>query len=155
MKNFFWIMFLLGSFCFAQTDWVKWESMQVSYELPAHTRIDYKVDKSGFGLAILSVFRNAYYFFISDLDGDNCAFSPSCSSFYLQAIKGTSIIKGTLMFADRFTRDINFFKGSNHYTLLSSNKFFDPVSNYTLQNIFFSDWLIRYFIHIVNNSTDS
>ncbi len=117
---------------YAQTDWVKWESKQISYEIPTHQQNNYTVDKSGFGLTILSVVRNAYYFFISDLDGNNCAFSPSCSSFYLQAIKETSIIKGTLMFADRFTRDINFFKGSNHYPLLSSNKFFDPASNYTL-----------------------
>ncbi len=127
-------MFLLGSFCFAQTDWVKWESQQVSYELPAHQHHDYTIDKSGFGLSIISVARNAYYFFVSDLDGDNCAFLPSCSTFYIQAIKETSIFKGTLMFADRFTRDINFFKGLSHYPLLSTNKFLDPAYNYTLHS---------------------
>lgn len=131
---------LLISFLFiteiscAQTEWVKWEYQQVSYELPAQQHHDYTIDKSSFGLSILSVARNAYYFFISDLDGDNCAFSPSCSTFYLQAIKETSIFKGTLMFADRFTRDINFFKGSNNYQLLSTNKFFDPAYNYTLHS---------------------
>lgn len=134
MKKYFWIMFLLGSFCLAQTDWVKWESKQVSYELPTHLHHDYTVDRSGFGLAVISLVRNAYYFFISDLDGNNCAFSPSCSSFYLQAIKENSIFKGTLMFADRFTRDINFFKGLNRYPMLPSNNFFDPVYNYTLHS---------------------
>jgi putative component of membrane protein insertase Oxa1/YidC/SpoIIIJ protein YidD len=134
MKKFFWIMFLLGSFCFAQTDWVKWEAKQVSYELPAHQHQNYTVDKSGLGMTLLSVARNTYYFFISDLDGDNCAFLPSCSSFYLNAVKETNIIKGTLMFADRFTRDINFFKGSNHYPLLPANKFSDPAHNYTLNS---------------------
>lgn len=119
----------------AQTDSTKWEAKPVSYDLPIHQNRDYTIDKSGFGLTIFSMARNAYYFFISDLDGDNCAFSPSCSSFYLQAIKETSIIKGTLMFADRFTRDINFFKGSNHYLLLPSNKFFDPAYNYTLHSV--------------------
>ena len=116
----------------AQTDWVKWETKQVSFELPIHQNHDYALDKSGFGMTILSVVRNAYYFFISDLDGDNCPFAPSCSAFFIQSIKETSIFKGTLLFADRFTRDLNFFKGMNHYPLLTSNKFFDPAYNYTL-----------------------
>lgn len=118
----------------AQTDWVKWEAKQVSFELPTHQSHDYTIDKSNFGMIILSVVRNAYYFFISDLDSDNCPFAPSCSAFFLQSVKETSIFKGTLMFADRFTRDLNFFKGVNHYPLLSSNKFFDSAYNYTLHS---------------------
>jgi len=116
----------------AQSECVKWEESKPSYELSASRLHNYNVDKSSFGMTILSVARNAYYFFISDLDGDNCAFDPSCSAFYLQSIKETSIFKGTLMFADRFTRDINFFKGMNHYQLLPSGKFLDPANNYTL-----------------------
>lgn len=60
----------------AQTDWVRWESKQVSYELITHQHHDYTIDKSNFGMTILSVVRNTYYFFISDLDGDNCPFEP-------------------------------------------------------------------------------
>ncbi len=134
MRSFFLFLFLGVTLISAQTELVKWESQQVSYELPAHKNHDYSIDKSSFGLSILSVARNAYYFFISDLDGDNCAFSPTCSTFFIQAVKETSIIKGTLMFADRFTRDINFFKGSNHYPLLPTNKFLDPAYNYTLHS---------------------
>jgi putative component of membrane protein insertase Oxa1/YidC/SpoIIIJ protein YidD len=134
MKLIILIIFISVISLSAQNDWVKWESKQVSYELPIRQNHDYAVDKSGIGLTVLSVALNAYSFFISDLDGDNCAFSPSCSSFYLQAIKETSIFKGTLMFADRFTRDMNFFKGSNQYALLPSNKFYDPASNYTLHS---------------------
>ncbi|MCX6170416.1 MAG: membrane protein insertion efficiency factor YidD [Ignavibacteriales bacterium] len=134
MKSFLLFFFLSAALLSAQSDWVKWESQQVSYELPAYQHHDYSIDKSNFGLSILSVARNTYYFFVSDLDGDNCAFSPSCSAFYLQAIKETSIFKGTLMFADRFTRDINFFKGSNHYQLLPIKKYLDPVYNYTLHS---------------------
>ncbi len=118
----------------AQTDWVKWEGKETFYELPATRHHDYTVDKSSFGMTLLSVVRNTYYFFISDLDGDNCPFEPSCSAFFLQSVKETSIIKGTLMFADRFARDLNFFKGMNHYPLLASNKFSDPAYNYTLHN---------------------
>ena len=131
------IYFFMINFTFnlyAQTDWVKWEAKQVTYELPTHQNHNYTIDNSNFGMTILSVVRNAYYFFISDLDGDNCPFDPSCSAFFIQSVKETSIIKGTLMFADRFTRDLNFFKGMNHYPLLASNKFSDPVYNYTLHS---------------------
>lgn len=134
MRSFFLFLFFGVTLLSAQTELVKWESKEVSYELPVHNSHDYSIDKSSFGLSILSVARNAYYFFVSDLDGDNCAFSPTCSTFFIQAVKETSIIKGTLMFADRFTRDINFFKGSNHYQLLSTNKFLDPAYNYTLHS---------------------
>lgn len=134
MKSFLIIIFIWTVSLQAQSDWVRWESKQVSYELPTHPRHDYDVDKSGFGMTILSVVRNTYYFFISDLDGDNCAFSPSCSAFFLDAVKETNIVKGTLMFADRFTRDINFFKGVNHYPLLPSKKYSDPAANYSLHS---------------------
>ena len=139
VRNSLSIFIYLSLFSFtyninAQTDWVKWEAKQVSFELPTPQNHDYALDKSGFGMTILSVVRNTYYFFISDLDGDNCPFTPSCSAFFIQSVKETSIFKGALMFADRFTRDLNFFKGMNHYLLLSSNKFFDPAYNYTLHS---------------------
>ncbi|OGV01944.1 MAG: hypothetical protein A3J84_05585 [Ignavibacteria bacterium RIFOXYA2_FULL_37_17] len=129
-------LFLLSLTCNlrAQSDWARWEGKEISYELTSTHHHDYALDKSGFGMTILSVFRNAYYFFISDLDGDNCPFEPSCSEFFLQSVKETSIFKGTLMFADRFTRDLNFFKGMNHYPILASNKFSDPAYNYTLHS---------------------
>jgi len=133
------IYFCLFFFCItynlnAQTDWVRWEAKQVSYELPSHQNHDYTLDKSSFGMTVFSVLRNTYYFFISDLDGDNCPFEPSCSAFFLQSVKETSIFKGPLMFADRFTRDLNFFKGTDHYLLLPSRKFSDPAYNYTLHS---------------------
>jgi putative component of membrane protein insertase Oxa1/YidC/SpoIIIJ protein YidD len=134
MKPILLFIFISVAALSAQTELVKWDSQDISYELPAHHQHDYALDKSSFGLTILSVARNTYYYFVSDLDGDNCAFLPSCSLFFIQAVKETSIFKGTLMFADRFTRDINFFKGSNHYPLLPVNKFYDPAFNYTLHS---------------------
>jgi len=134
MKLFLLLLFLGVISIQAQNDWTRWESKQVSYEIPAKPKKDSSIDKSSFGMTILSVMHNAYSFFISDLDGNNCAFSPSCSSFFIQSIKETSIFKGTFMFADRFTRDINFFKGVNNYTLLPSNRFYDPPSNYSLHS---------------------
>jgi putative component of membrane protein insertase Oxa1/YidC/SpoIIIJ protein YidD len=113
---------------------VKWEAKQISYELPITHLHEYTIDKSSFGMTILSSFRNIYYFFISDLDGDNCPFYPSCSAFFIQSVKETNILNGGLMFADRFTRDLNLLKGMNHYPIYKSGKFFDPPFNYTLNS---------------------
>ncbi len=115
----------------AQTDLQRWEAKSIPYEISGHAGHDYSIDNSSFGMTLISLARNVYYFFISDLDGDNCPFYPTCSSFFVQSVKETNFIKGTLMFADRFTRDINFFKGKNHYMLTPGGKFYDPPSNYT------------------------
>lgn len=118
----------------AQTDWVKWDAQTVSYELTKTQHHEYSIDKSGFGMTLISFGRNVYYFFISDLDGDNCPFNPTCSQFLVQSIKETNIFVGPLMFADRFTRDLNFIKGRDHYQILPNGRFFDPAYNYTLNS---------------------
>jgi putative component of membrane protein insertase Oxa1/YidC/SpoIIIJ protein YidD len=116
----------------AQEDWQKWEGKEISYEFPAISKRDYCIDNSSVGITLLSLVGNAYYFLISDLDGDNCPFTPSCSRFFIDAVKETNILSGTVMFADRFTRDMNPIKGIDHYLLHRSGKYFDPPSNYTL-----------------------
>ena len=129
------IMFaIIASRVNGQTDFVKWEAKQINYELPNRVHNEYTIDNSSLGITILSLIRNTYYFLISDLDGDNCPFSPSCSAFFLLAVKESSIFKGTLMFADRFTRDLNLFKGTDHYPRNGINKFIDPAANYTLHS---------------------
>ena len=77
-------------------------------------------------------FANVYWFFISDVDGDNCPFRPSCSSFFLGSIKETNLPQASLMFFDRFTRDLNIIKGENHYSRVESGHYFDPPGNYIL-----------------------
>ena len=124
---FFLLMWI--EIVYAQNETERWVAKTVSYEIPFSTHHDYTIDNSNIGSTLISFARNVYYFFISDLDGDNCPFYPTCSTFFVQAVKETNIIKGTLMFADRFMRDINFFKGKK-YTLTSGNKFLDPPSNY-------------------------
>lgn len=127
-------VFLVANQLRAQTDWVRWEAHPVSYEIATTQHHEYAIDKSSFGMTLISFGRNAYYFFISDLDGDNCPFSPTCSQFLVQSIKETNIFVGPLMFADRFTRDLNFVKGKNHYQLLPTGRLFDPPYNYTLNS---------------------
>ncbi|HRI45672.1 MAG TPA: membrane protein insertion efficiency factor YidD [Ignavibacteriaceae bacterium] len=71
---------------------------------------------------------------ISEHDGDNCPFHPSCSSFFLDAVQKTDLISGTLLFADRFTRDTNPIKSSRKHFLLPNGKLYDPVKKYLLKS---------------------
>lgn len=126
MKKFFLIIFFLAAILPAQTDWVKWNGVQVSYEMKNNNE-----QKQSVGF--LASLQSAYKFLISDHDGDNCPFYPSCSQFYVEAVNNSGFVKGTFMFADRFTRDLNFFKGWKHYPIDNkTGKFFDPSYNYTL-----------------------
>lgn len=122
----------------AQTDWIRWEKRNGNYQILSAENNSTEVSKK---TSILSLMKDGYSFFISDLDGDNCPFYPTCSSFFVQSVKETNIIKGTLMFADRFTRDSNIFKSRTHYPSHISGKLFDPIDNYLLTDstiIFYS-----------------
>ena len=127
---FFTVLFSIQ--LYAQQEFQKWEAKEISFELPAHLHRDYDIDTTNTGMKFLSVLRNAYYFFVSDLDGDNCPFNPSCSKFFIDGVKVTNIFQGVLMFADRFTRDMNVFKDGDHYRLGNNGKLIDPPYNYTL-----------------------
>ena len=116
------------------TDWQKWGKSNYSYKIPdpeAPGKRDYSLSGENTGRTILKSFADVYWFFISDVDGDNCSFNPTCSSFFVLAVKRTNILQGTLMFADRFTRDLNLFK-LNHYPHVQDGHFYDPVTLYTL-----------------------
>lgn len=126
------LLILLNSIVSAQTDWVKWEKADVDYEIPVNPKHSNSIDDSGAGSIVLFGLQTSYSFLISDVDGDNCPFYPTCSSFYVHSIKETNIFKGTLMFADRFTRDSNLFKGKTHYPIHSSGRYYDPTYNYYL-----------------------
>jgi len=116
-----------------QVDWERWDAKEISYEIPQISGKSYEFDKSDFSMFLISGLKNTYYFLFSDLDGDNCPFTPSCSTFLVQSVKETNLLQGALMFADRFTRDLNMFKSIEHYHIHSSGRFYDPVTNYTLK----------------------
>jgi putative component of membrane protein insertase Oxa1/YidC/SpoIIIJ protein YidD len=114
-------------------DWQKWSKADYSYIIPGQnlTGRNYSLSGENFGGKILKTFADAYWFFISDVDGDNCSFKPTCSSFFVLAVNKTNLVQGTLMFADRFTRDLDLFK-LNHYPRVEDGHFYDPVDLYTL-----------------------
>jgi putative component of membrane protein insertase Oxa1/YidC/SpoIIIJ protein YidD len=132
--KFIIILFLLSAInILPQTDWHKWGKANYSYKIPLanEQQRNYSLKEENAGTFILKAFADVYWIFISDVDGDNCSFYPTCSSFFLQAVKKTNILQGTLMFADRFTRDMSLFK-LNYYPRIKDGHFYDPVSLYTL-----------------------
>ncbi|MCU0333000.1 MAG: membrane protein insertion efficiency factor YidD [Ignavibacteriaceae bacterium] len=124
-------LFISSSFC--QIEKLKWQKADVSYEKQIHDKKrNYSFESDNAGEFLAKSLANAYWFFISDVDGENCPFRPSCSSFLLQSAKETNIFQASLMFFDRFTRDMNLAKGHVHYPIVSSGHFYDPPQNYTL-----------------------
>jgi len=133
-KKYFLLYILIFQFTiYSQTDWVRWEKSDPTYQIE-DTFLDRNYDLSieSASDVIVKPVINAYWFFISDVDGANCPFNPSCSSFLVQSIKETNIFQGTLMFFDRFTRDTNVFGRHVHYPRFGKNHLYDPVSLYTL-----------------------
>jgi putative component of membrane protein insertase Oxa1/YidC/SpoIIIJ protein YidD len=126
-------LLLISSSAFSQLDQFKWKKAFTSYEKPdefRHREYSFKA-KSPLDF-IKKSFANAYWFFISDVDGDNCPFRPTCSAFFIQAINETDIFQASLMFFDRFTRDMNISKTLNHYPRVKSGYYYDSPQNYTL-----------------------
>ncbi len=130
----FFLLAILAASNQAQTDWLRWEGNQVSYQIKNHITTSSRVSDENFGLQLISFFRNSYSTLISDIDGDNCPFYPSCSHFFVESVKEAGLFKGVLMFSDRFIRDLNFFKSKNSYPKHISGKYWDPAVNYTLKS---------------------
>ena len=133
MKIFFvLLLFFCFSNAYSQTDWVKWEKAELIYSKEnEHLKRDYSISGESFSEAALNSLASAYWFFISDLDGDNCPFRPSCSNFFVGAVKQTNLPQGVLIFFDRFTRDLNIFSRANKYPRFGAKYYYDPVSLYT------------------------
>jgi putative component of membrane protein insertase Oxa1/YidC/SpoIIIJ protein YidD len=133
-KKHFLLFILIFQFTiYSQTDWVRWEKSDPTYKIE-DTRLERNYDLSieSASDVLVKPVINAYWFFISDVDGANCPFNPSCSSFLAQSIKETNIFQGTFMFFDRFTRDTNVFGRHEHYPRYGKHHFYDPISLYTL-----------------------
>ncbi len=135
MKIVLIILFLSAANIFGQTDWIKWGKASYSYQVKDNFQYrDYSFDNKNAGRFLLKSFTNAYWFFISDVDGDNCSFSPTCSNFFVQSVEKTNIVQGTLMFFDRFTRDMDIFGKVGNYPRVPDGHFYDPPSLYFLSS---------------------
>ena len=131
--KFFILLLFFSTSALCQIENLKWQKAELFYEIPDNNfPRNYSFEAANAGEFITKSFTNAYWFFISDVDGDNCPFRPSCSVFLLESIKETNIFQASLMFFDRFTRDMNLAKGYYHYPHIRSRYFYDPPRNYTL-----------------------
>ncbi len=130
-----WFSLVFSFSLFAQTDWQRWQKTEISYtETVDNSGRSYSLRADDPFEFLLKTAAVTYWFFISDVDGDNCPFDPSCSSFFLESVKASNIFEGTLMFADRFTRDFNVFNRSN-YRITNRGRLADPPEKYLLTSV--------------------
>ncbi|NWF50677.1 MAG: membrane protein insertion efficiency factor YidD [Ignavibacteriaceae bacterium] len=128
------LIIFVSSAC-SQTDWQRWKKEEISYKIPDdYRKREYSFVSENIQEFLIKSLTNTYWFFISDLDGDNCPFHPSCSAFLLESVKETNILQGTLMFFDRFTRDMNLIDKKKHYPVIKNGRYFDPPAFYTLNS---------------------
>ncbi len=127
MKLILAFVFSVSFATFAQTETGFWRAKKFEYSC-GDVKESFSYKKSG----PENLFKKIYKRVISDYDGDNCPFEPSCSSFFVEAVKLTNIFQGCAMFADRFTRDLNYFNRTN-YRRTENGKLFDPPEKYLLR----------------------
>lgn len=127
------ILFFIASILFAQQDFTRWKKRTPDYQKRIFSVEEQSSATDNIFSLILGNAQKVYKVLISDVDGENCPFYPSCSKFYVQSVRQTNILKGTLMFFDRFTRDMNIFRNRNNYDEIANGKLFDPVTNYMLK----------------------
>ena len=108
-----------------------WSKTEVNYEHQSDIRKrDYSFSNTDLPDVLVEGLTKSYWFFISDLDGDNCPFRPSCSEFFSESVSKTNIFIGTLLFFDRFTRDLNFINRHTHYESTPDGHYSDPPEKY-------------------------
>lgn len=130
MSKYFLIILFLVAATYAQVETEKWGTTKVDYRLQTPPDKTAEINTGSISDLFISSAQVTYYKLFSEYDGDNCPFHPSCSAFFVESVETTNLLHGALMFADRFTRDTNFFKGFDDYPLHSTGKFYDPASKY-------------------------
>ncbi|MBI2417475.1 MAG: membrane protein insertion efficiency factor YidD [Ignavibacteriales bacterium] len=127
------LIFVAAHNAAAQTGTVKWGKVNKSYGVnpTEHPHENFTVSfKKPSDILVKPLFA-VYQYFISEPDGSRCPFSPSCSSFFLQATEQVSFPAALFLTADRLTRDANFINRGKLYHLdKATNKLLDPVSKY-------------------------
>ncbi len=141
MYKYFILIFVFSLLLTAQTEKYRWEETKVDYRINHPDQRVLKIKSPDIPTFLVSTAQVMYYKLFSEYDGDNCPFYPSCSSFFVDAVEQTNILQGSLIFADRFTRDTNFFKSFHSYPIHSSGKFYDPAYKYTLHSV---DEIVNY-----------
>lgn len=130
MSKYVLIFLYLVTVTCAQVETKQWSINKVDYRLQTPPQKTVEINTGSISDLFISSAQVAYYKLFSEYDGDNCPFHPSCSAFLVDAVESTNLLQGALMFADRFTRDTNFFKGFADYPHHVNGKFYDPAIQY-------------------------
>lgn len=116
----------------AQTDWVRWEGVN-NYLIENNNYVKSNELSSSLNNKRISNISDLlvkfYKITISDFDGDNCRFHPSCSEFFVESTRINSLFTSVLLFFDRLSRDTNIFSSGRYKTI--NNRFYDPPSDYS------------------------
>lgn len=129
--HFIWVLFCVINLS-AQTDWVRWEGVNnylledSDYDNNWNEHFDGFNDKRISNIPDFLV--KFYKITISDFDGNNCRFHPSCSEFFVESTKINNSLISVLLFFDRLTRDTNIFSSGGYRTM--NNRYYDPPSDY-------------------------
>ena len=123
-------------FCFtasAQSEKEKWDKAGYSFSKKTISASrDYSLNGRVIDIPV-KVLLDVYWALVSEPSGDVCPYTPSCSNFFLQSVQQSNIIRGSLMFFDRFTRDMNVVNRLQRYPVAKNGKLYDPVCNYLLK----------------------
>ncbi len=132
LRRCFLILFLFSFCTLYSQETSRWGAAAKPYpSLPVNHKGPITFDIDDPASLPVDAFIFIYRHGISEHDGDNCPFHPSCSSFLLDAVKSEGLITGGLMFWDRFTRDVNIYNRKDKYTIHSSGRFYDPPFYYS------------------------
>jgi hypothetical protein len=81
-------LIIISSAAFAQ-EFERWGKKEIPYAAKYETA---ETETGG----VLNAVRGMYRLLLSDLDGDNCPFAPTCSSFFTKAASEYGLITGDL-----------------------------------------------------------
>jgi len=108
----------------------QWKAVDVDYAEEMPVKKKYYEIKGDVPEIVFKVLVNGYRLFISDPDGENCPFSPSCSRFFVEALGKTNLIEAVLLTSDRLIRDTSFDNKYKHYHIDRFGYLIDPPLRY-------------------------
>lgn len=107
-----------------------WQPAAVDYTEDIPVRKKYYEINGDISEVVFKILVNGYRLFISEPDGDNCPFTPSCSRFFIESLRQTNLFEAVLMASDRLIRDTSFGNKYEHYHIDKFGRLIDPPSRY-------------------------
>jgi Domain of unknown function DUF37. len=107
-----------------------WQPKEVDYGVEIPPGPEFHKLEGSLPEVSVKLFVNAYRLIISNPDGERCPFSPSCSRFFVEAVKQTNIFEAILLSSDRLIRDTSAGNRLSQYSIDATGHLIDPPSRY-------------------------